>query len=36
MTIRFPDNDDSIKATGEIVRSNYSGAEVEFKIFFNN
>jgi Tfp pilus assembly protein PilZ len=35
MTIRFPNNDDTIKATGEIVRANYSGAEVEFKIFFN-
>ena len=36
MTIRFPNNDDTIKATGEIVRANYSGAEVKFKIFFNN
>ncbi|MGV7224291.1 MAG: PilZ domain-containing protein [Nitrospinales bacterium] len=36
MIIRFPDNDDSIKATGEVVKSNYSGAKVEFKVFFNN
>jgi Tfp pilus assembly protein PilZ len=36
MTIRFPNNDDTIKETGEIVRANYLGAEVEFKIFFNN
>ena len=35
MTIRLPNNDDTIKATGEIVRANYSGAEVKFKIFFN-
>ena len=35
MTIRFPNNDDTIKATGEIVRTNYSGVEVKFKIFFN-
>jgi Tfp pilus assembly protein PilZ len=35
MTIRFPNNDDTIKATGQIVRANYSGVEVEFKIFFN-
>jgi Tfp pilus assembly protein PilZ len=35
MTIRFPNNDDTIKATGEIVRANYSGVEVKFKIFFN-
>ena len=35
MTIRFPNNDDTIKATGEIVRANYKGVEVEFKIFFN-
>ena len=35
MTIRFPDNDDTIKTTGEIVGADYSGVEVEFKIFFN-
>ena len=35
MTIMFPNNDDTIKATGEIVRADYSGAEVKFKIFFN-
>ena len=35
MSIRFPNNEDTIKATGEIVRANYSGVEVEFKIFFN-
>ena len=35
MTIRFPNNDHTIKATGEIVRANYSGVEVKFKIFFN-
>ena len=35
MTIRFPNNDDAIKATGEIVRAYYKGVEVEFKIFFN-
>ena len=35
MIIRFPKNDDTIKATGEIVRANYSGVEVKFKIFFN-
>ena len=28
-------NDDAIKATGEIVRAYYRGVEVEFKIFFN-
>ena len=36
MTIMFPNNEDNIKATGKIVRSGYSGAEVEFNIFFNN
>jgi len=35
MTIRFPNNDDTIKTTGEIVRANYLGAEVELKFFFN-
>lgn len=35
MIIRFPNNDDTIKATGEIIRANYSGAEVEFTTFFN-
>ena len=35
MTIRFPNNEDTIKATGQIVRANYSGVEVKFKIFFN-
>ena len=36
MTIRFPNNDDTIKTTGEIVRANYLGAEVEIIIFFND
>ena len=35
MTFRLPNNHDTIKATGEIVRANYSGVEVKFKIFFN-
>ena len=36
MTIKFPNDEDNIKATGKIVRFSYSGAEVEFNIFFNN
>jgi Tfp pilus assembly protein PilZ len=36
MTIRFPKNGDTIKATGEIIRSNHSGVGVEFKIFFDH
>ena len=35
MIIRFPNDDDTIKATGEIIRANYSGVEVKFTIFFN-
>jgi Tfp pilus assembly protein PilZ len=34
MTIRFPESEDTVKATGKIVNTSETGANVEFKIFF--
>jgi Tfp pilus assembly protein PilZ len=36
MTIRFPNGGETIKATAEIIRANYSGVGVEFKVFFSH
>ena len=35
MTIKFPKNGDTIKATGNIVRITAEGVGVKFTIFFN-
>jgi Tfp pilus assembly protein PilZ len=35
MIIKFPNNGDTIKVTGEIVRITPTGVGVEFKIFFD-
>ncbi len=35
MTIKFPNNGDTIKATGDIVRITAEGVGVKFTIFFN-
>jgi len=35
MTFKIPDESNTIKATGEIIRENHSGVGVEFRIFFN-
>lgn len=35
MTFKLPDDSNTIKASGEIIRANHSGFGVEFRIFFN-
>lgn len=35
MTIQIPKSEDTIKATGEIVKTAADGVDVEFTIFFN-